>query len=92
MIKNVSLVAHGRVQGVGFRYSVHHLATKMNILGTVKNNVDGTVSIEATAEDIILQDFISTIKAGPSAFCRVDQLDITYNTEFKNYTNFEVIS
>lgn len=91
MKKTVSLIAHGRVQGVGFRYSTQNIAQKMKILGTVKNNLDGTVSIEAQAEESILNDFIEKIKMGPSSFAKVSQLDISYISNQKNYTNFDVI-
>ena len=37
------MIFHGRVQGVGFRYTAKYLARSMNLTGWVKNEYDGTV-------------------------------------------------
>lgn len=36
----------GRVQGVGFRYRSKYLAKSMGLTGWVRNEVDGTVTLE----------------------------------------------
>ena len=38
------IIFHGRVQGVGFRYTAKHLANSLGITGWVKNEWDGTVN------------------------------------------------
>ena len=38
---------YGRVQGVGFRYKLRHLADSYGVTGWVRNEPDGTVSMEA---------------------------------------------
>lgn len=45
---------HGRVQGVGFRYTACRLAERFDVTGTVKNLADGSVEIvaEGTADEI----------------------------------------
>ncbi|MDO1605587.1 acylphosphatase [Lactobacillus sp. YT155] len=91
MTKNVSLIASGLVQGVGFRFSTKMVADDMDVVGTVKNNIDGTVSIEAQGPDDVIDEFIKKIKQGPSAFAKVKHLEITENEELKNFTNFSVI-
>ena len=40
------MIFHGRVQGVGFRYTAKYLARSMNLTGWVKNEYDGTVVME----------------------------------------------
>ncbi len=37
----------GRVQGVGFRYRAQHAAQEYGVTGWVRNEYDGTVSMEA---------------------------------------------
>ena len=36
----------GRVQGVGFRYKAKYLAKSMGLTGWVRNEMDGTVTLE----------------------------------------------
>lgn len=40
------LIFEGRVQGVGFRYKLSHLAGYYGLTGWVRNEYDGTVSAE----------------------------------------------
>ena len=54
----------GRVQGVGFRFFVQQTAVNLKVTGWVKNESDGTVSMEIQAEPQILDKLIATIKKG----------------------------
>ena len=47
-------VFHGKVQGVGFRYTAKYLALSMDLTGWVRNEWDGTVEMEVqgTLQDI----------------------------------------
>ena len=45
------MIFHGRVQGVGFRYTAKYLARSMNLTGWVKNEYDGTVVMEKLRYD-----------------------------------------
>ena len=40
------IVFHGRVQGVGFRYTAKYLAQSLGLTGWVRNEWDGTVTLE----------------------------------------------
>ena len=40
------IVFYGWVQGVGFRYRAYHAANSFGATGWVKNNYDGSVSME----------------------------------------------
>ena len=44
-------VYHGRVQGVGFRYTAKRLALSLGLTGWVKNEYNGTVSMEVQGEE-----------------------------------------
>lgn len=46
------LIYTGRVQGVGFRYSVKQIAAGFEVEGSVRNLPDGTVEVRAMACDI----------------------------------------
>ena len=45
------MVYHGRVQGVGFRYTAKRLANSLNLSCWVKNEYDGTVTMEVQGEE-----------------------------------------
>lgn len=75
-MKAVRMNVSGRVQGVGFRYTTKLLADRLKVVGWVKNNIDGTVDIEAQAEDSVLNQFIDGVKASPSPSGRVNKLTI----------------
>ena len=68
MIKRLSLVIQGAVQGVGFRPFIFRLASEMDLKGWIINSSQG-VFIEVEGTDVILNRFISRIreeKPGPS--------------------------
>ena len=46
MIKRKSIVFHGRVQGVGFRWTASQIAGEYGLTGWVRNEYDGTVTME----------------------------------------------
>lgn len=45
------IIAHGRVQGVGLRFTVTGFAKKYNVTGWVRNLYDGTVEMEVQGID-----------------------------------------
>ena len=51
----------GRVQGVGFRYSVKSLATGYEVVGCVKNLLDGRVELEVQGEAAEVDAFLAAI-------------------------------
>ena len=52
----------GRVQGVGFRYSVKTLATGFEVTGTVANLPDGRVELAAEGTRSELEEFRKAIQ------------------------------
>jgi len=61
-------IVGGRVQGVGYRYFVHHAAERLHITGVVRNSLDGTVEVEAEAPDRLqLEALLRDLRTGPSA-------------------------
>jgi acylphosphatase len=75
MQKSVILQISGRVQNVGFRYHTRKKAQELNISGFVKNQPDGSVYAEATAEEEQLDQFIIWCHKGPT-WARVDKVKI----------------
>jgi len=52
----------GRVQGVGFRFSVKQLVRGFEITGWVRNLPDGRVELQAMGEDEELEGFLREIQ------------------------------
>jgi len=57
----------GRVQGVGFRYFCRETALDLGVCGWVKNESDGSVSLEAQAHEDILKEYFDKVSKGPSS-------------------------
>jgi acylphosphatase len=55
------IIFRGRVQGVGFRYAVHHLARSFEVCGWVRNLPDGSVELQAQGPREEVTDFIHDI-------------------------------
>lgn len=66
MKKRLEAKVFGIVQGVGFRFYVHYYAKKYNILGYVKNNLDGTVSFVGEGSEDDLKKILEHLKQGPT--------------------------
>ena len=66
--------AHGRVQGVGFRWFVLQRAQALALAGWVRNEPDGTVSGEAGGDLSRLEALKDHLEGG-SSFARVDRLE-----------------
>ncbi|MGI9114263.1 MAG: acylphosphatase [Chthoniobacterales bacterium] len=52
----------GRVQGVGFRYSVKRIATGFDVTGWVRNLADGRVELQVNGEPGELRAFLEAIR------------------------------
>lgn len=87
-MKTIELFISGRVQKVGFRACVKKIASDLHVTGTVINLPDGRVQVYATAEEMILEKFISMIYGCPRAVIReMRSADIPV----KSYDDFSVI-
>lgn len=52
---------HGRVQGVGFRYTTASIARRHPVVGFVRNLPDGSVELVAEADASALDQFVADI-------------------------------
>lgn len=64
----------GRVQGVLFRVSAKQQAEALGITGTIRNNLDGSVTIEAEGILNSLQEFVEWCHHGPKR-AKVERVD-----------------
>jgi len=65
LLKTISIIVSGKVQGVYYRQGTKEKAIELGITGQVKNLRDGTVYIIATGTDDQLQLLQEWCKAGP---------------------------
>lgn len=69
------LVVHGRVQGVGFRYSVARAAQTRGVAGWVANRPDGTVEAVFEGQPEAVEALVRLCREGPRG-AAVDQVEV----------------
>lgn len=87
MVKRVSIILGGRVQGVGFRYFARDIASEMDLTGYVKNTVDGHVEIEVQGDSKKVDTFVEKIRIGPqlsrvTSYMTNDMSIVEHESEF----------
>ncbi|WP_122643698.1 acylphosphatase [Luxibacter massiliensis] len=81
------IIFHGRVQGVGFRYTAKYLAQSLNLTGWVKNEWDGTVSMEVQGREKLIQKLLVGLNQGH--FISIEWMD-TEEIPLENEHSFSV--
>jgi len=56
------IIFKGNVQGVGFRFTAHAIASRCSVKGWVKNIPDGSVEMLAQGHSDNIQDCIDSLK------------------------------
>ena len=64
---------YGSVQGVGFRYRARHAAQLYRCTGWVRNEWDGSVSLELQGEEEDIERVILAIEQG--RYVRIENMD-----------------
>jgi acylphosphatase len=64
MLKRVQIYYSGRVQGVGFRYTVRQIAHGYDVVGYVRNLPDNRVELVAEGEEAELKRFLNEVATG----------------------------
>jgi acylphosphatase len=86
---HVSIKLEGKVQGVTFRETTKYVADHAGIKGFVRNEPDGSLYLEAEAEQWELDSFIDWCNEGPDR-AQVDTCEVREG-ELKNFTDFVII-
>lgn len=53
----------GRVQGVGFRYKAKYLAQSLGLTGWVKNEWDGSVTMEIQGRSMMIEKMLENLNS-----------------------------
>lgn len=88
MMKHVTIRVSGKVQGVFFRASTEKEAQKLKLSGIVRNELDGSVYIEAEGNETAIEQLIVWCRKGPER-ARVDKCEVTEGQP-KGYTEFRI--
>ena len=82
-------VVNGRVQGVGFRNTTQHRASKLGLTGWVRNQADGTVEVTAEGDRATLERLLTFLNRGPSA-AQVTQVDADWHVATGKFASFGI--
>lgn len=58
------IVFYGRVQGVGFRYTAKYLARSLGLTGWVRNDEEGTVTMEVQGREPLINKMLTGLNGG----------------------------
>ena len=90
MITRYTINIKGKVQGVYFRASTVEVAQKLDLHGIVKNEPDGSVSIEVEGTKAQMEDFLKWCHKGPLG-AEVREVKIKQSSSLKNFQDFRII-
>jgi acylphosphatase len=88
-MKHLDITVKGKIQGVSYRAATKAVADQLGVRGTIKNEANGDVIIEAEGEPAMLEMFLDWCNEGPQ-HAEVTAVE-TNEGELKNYRNFEVL-
>ncbi|WP_291784172.1 acylphosphatase [Cecembia sp.] len=86
---NRRIKVHGKVQGVFFRKNTQQKALELGLSGWVKNEDDGTVSVEIEGELHSILAMQSWLRLGPPN-AEVESLEISQGQE-QGYEDFMIL-
>jgi acylphosphatase len=87
--ERVSIIVHGRVQGVFYRARAKEKAIELDLNGWVKNRIDGTVEIVAEGDKKELQRLVDWSKRGPT-HAHVTRIEVEWQPFIGEFTHFTV--
>ena len=67
------IVFYGRVQGVGFRYTAKYLARSLELTGWVRNDWEGTVTMEVPGREQLINKLLTGLNH--SRFISIEWMD-----------------
>ena len=81
------VVVQGRVQGVGFRYSLARAAESRGVAGWARNRADGTLEAAFEGEPEAVESVVRFCHEGPRG-AEVDRVEV-FEEEPEGLTRFE---
>ena len=84
------VIFRGRVQGIGFRWTVADHAERLHLTGTVKNLPDDSVEAYVQGPKKALNHFLASVQA-ESGFARIDSVSSQYSEIADPVTSFQIL-
>lgn len=84
------LLFHGKVQRVGFRWTVVERAEVWNIRGTVRNLPNQTVEVIAQGSSEALENFLLALQTQPGG-ALIEKIEKHYQEAEKKFLNFTIV-
>lgn len=88
MVKHLTFIVTGKVQGVFYRASARDAAISLGLKGIVSNLPDGNVRIEVEGEQEVINKFYSWCMEGPPRAV-VDKIRVSEGA-LQGYADFRV--
>lgn len=82
------ILFYGRVQGVGFRYRARYVAESLRLTGWVRNEEDGTVTMEVQGDESSIDRMLQMLQQ--DRYIDIVDMDIKNLVTQENERNFEV--
>ena len=83
------ILVGGRVQGVGFRAFAARTATRLDLVGGVRNLDDGRVELEVEGRKTVIEALLRELRIGPPA-ARVAKVETEWSAAIGRYSNFSI--
>ena len=79
---------YGQVQGVGFRYHASMAARGLGLTGWVRNEYDGSVTMEVQGPEALMAQMIQQLQG--DLYIDIDDMDVKEIPERENEREFRV--
>jgi len=89
--RRMQIFYSGRVQGVGFRYTVKNVVCGFDVTGTVRNLPDGRVELVAEGEQAELEEFRRAVQDSEVGGL-IRNEDVAWSGAVGAFRGFEIVS
>ncbi|PIQ87762.1 MAG: acylphosphatase [Candidatus Omnitrophica bacterium CG11_big_fil_rev_8_21_14_0_20_43_6] len=87
MKKQVHVYYSGRVQGIGFRYTLQDIANYQKVWGWVKNLDDTRVEVVAEADEEVLNSFLQQVNQHFFRYIKDEEVEwLPAGGEFRDFS------
>ncbi len=90
MRKEFRAIVYGRVQMVMYRDFAQRKASRLGLLGTVRNLPEGTVEVVAQGEERDLKAFEAKLRRG-SFLSHVEKLEVVWREPSLGFEGFKIV-